>query len=72
MGEKSKKVQVSRLTWYWHVLSKEEEYIGKKVMVMGVPGKRRRGRPKRKQLDNIKDAPHSHTHSTLVTTHFTA
>ena len=54
MGEISKKVQESRLKWYGHVLRREEEYVGKRVMVMEVPGKRRRGRPKRRWLDNIK------------------
>ena len=43
------------MTWYRHVLQREEEYIGKRVMVMEVPGKRRRGRPNRRWLDNIKN-----------------
>ena len=29
VGEISKKVQESRLKWYWHVLRREEEYVGK-------------------------------------------
>ena len=29
-----------------HVLRREEEYVGKRVMVMEAPGKRMRGRPK--------------------------
>ena len=48
VGEMSKKVQESRLKWYGHVLRREEEYVGKILMVMEVPGKRRRGRPKRR------------------------
>ena len=36
------KVQESRLKWYGHVLRREEEYVGKKIMVMVVPGKRSR------------------------------
>ena len=44
MGEISKKVQESRLKWYGHVLRREDEYVGKRVMAMEVPGKRRRGR----------------------------
>ena len=43
------------MTWYGHVLQREEEYIGKRVMVMEVPGKRRRGRPNRRWLDNIRN-----------------
>ena len=54
VGEIYKKVQESRLKWYGHVLRREEEYVGKRVMAMEVPGKRR-GTPKRRWLDNIKN-----------------
>ena len=53
--EISKKVQESRLKWYGHVLKREEEYVGKRVMGMEVPAKRRRGRPKRRCLDILKN-----------------
>ena len=36
-----------------HAFRREEEYVGKRVME--VPGKRTRGRPKRRWLDNIKN-----------------
>ena len=36
-----------------HAFRREEEYVGGRVMVMEVPGKRTRGRPKRGWLDNI-------------------
>ena len=55
VGEISKKVQESRLKWYEHVLRREEEYAGKRVMAMEVQGKRRRGSPKRRWLDNIRN-----------------
>ena len=55
VGEISKKVQESRLTWYWHVSRREDEYVRKRVMGMEVPGKRRRGRPKRRWLDSIRN-----------------
>ena len=55
MGEISKKMQESRLKWYEHVLRREDEYVGKSVMAMEVPGKRRRGRPKRRWLDSIRN-----------------
>ena len=42
VGEISKKVQESRLKWYGHVLRREDEYVGKRVMAMEVPGNRRR------------------------------
>ena len=38
MGEISKKVQESRLKWYGHVLRREDEYVGKRVMAMEVQG----------------------------------
>ena len=38
VGEISKKVQESRLKWYGHVLRREDEYVGKRVMAMDVPG----------------------------------
>ena len=39
VGEMSKKVQESRLKWYGHVLRREDKYVGKRVVVMEVPGK---------------------------------
>ena len=38
VGEISKKVQESRLKWYEHALRRKDEYVGKRVMVMEVPG----------------------------------
>ena len=39
----------------WDVLRREGVYVGKRVMAMEVPGKRRRGRSKRRWLDNIRN-----------------
>ena len=55
MGEISKKVQESRLKWYGHLLSIDEECVGKRVMAIEVPGKRRRGRPKRVWLNDLSE-----------------
>ena len=55
VGKISKKVQESRLKWDGHVLRREGEYVGKRVMTMEVPGERRRGRPKRRWLDSIRN-----------------
>ena len=49
VGEISKKVQESRLKWYMGI------HAFRRVMVMEVPGKRTRGRPKRRWLDKIKN-----------------
>ena len=43
VGEISKKVQERRFKWYGHVLRREEEYVGKRVMVMDVRGKEGEG-----------------------------
>ena len=45
VGEIAKKVQESRLKWYGHVLRRVAECVGNIVIVIEVPGKRRRGRP---------------------------
>ena len=55
VGETSKKVQESRLKWNGHVLRREDEYVGNIVTRMEVPGKRRRGRPKRRWLDSTRN-----------------
>ena len=36
-----------KLRWYGHVKRREEGYVGKTMMEMAVPGRRKRGRPKR-------------------------
>ena len=46
------------MKWYRHVLRREENYVGKIVMAMEVPGKRRRGIPNRRWLDNTKNDRH--------------
>ena len=51
----SKKLRETRLRWYGHVLRREEGYIGKKIMAMELPGTRRRGRPKRRFIDALKE-----------------
>ena len=48
------KMREGRLRWYGHVLRRDQEYIGRKMMEMELPGKSRRGRPKRRFLDVVK------------------
>ena len=44
LGEK---LQNARLRYYGHIKRRKEDYVGKRMMEMAVPGKRKRGRPRR-------------------------
>ncbi|KAK3572727.1 hypothetical protein QTP86_006995 [Hemibagrus guttatus] len=45
MGDK---VRETRLRWFGHVQRRESEYIGRRMLDMELPGRRQRGRPKRR------------------------
>ena len=46
VAEISRKVQEKRLQWFGHVMRRDEDYVGRRMMEMEVPGRRKRGRPK--------------------------
>ena len=46
MGEIAKRLQECRVKSYGHVMRREQEYVGKRVMFMGVLEHRRKGSPK--------------------------
>ena len=48
------KMKEGRLRWYGHVMRRDQEYVGRKMMEMELPGKRKRGRSKRRFLDVVK------------------
>ena len=49
------KMREGRLRWYGHVLKRDQEYVGRKMMEIEIPEKRKRGRPKRRFLDVVKE-----------------
>ena len=55
MGEITKKVQERRMKWCGHVERRDDHYEGRRAMVMKVQGRRKRGKPKRRWLDNVND-----------------
>ena len=51
----ARKVQERRLKWHGHVMRREEHYVGRTTMEMKVQGRRKRGGPKRRWLDRVRD-----------------
>ena len=49
------KMREGRLRWYGHVMRRYQEYVGRRVMEMELPGKKKRRRPKRRFLDVVKE-----------------
>ena len=51
-GEKTRE---ARLRWYGNVRRKDDGYIGRRMLRMELQGKRKRGRPKRRFMDVVKE-----------------
>ena len=49
------KVREARLRWYGHVQRPNAEYIGKRMLCLELPGKRRRRRPKTRFMDVVRE-----------------
>ena len=49
------KLRGERLRWFGHVKRREESYIGRRMMKIEIPGKRTKGRLRRRWNDNIKE-----------------
>ena len=45
------KLRNARLRWYGHVKRREVGYVGKTMMEMAVPSRRKRGKPRRRWMD---------------------
>ena len=48
------KMREDRLRWFGHVMRRDQEYVGRKMMEMESPGKKKIGRPKRRFLDVVR------------------
>ena len=48
------KMREGKLWWYGHVMRRDQEYVGRKMLEMELPGKRK-GRPKRRFVDIVKE-----------------
>ena len=48
------KLRDARLRWYEHV-TRREGYVGKRIMETAVPGRRKRGRPRRRSIDLVRE-----------------
>ena len=44
-----------KATWYGYVKRREEDYVGKRMMEIAVPGRRKRGRPMRRWMDFVRE-----------------
>ena len=55
MGKFEEKTREARLRWYGHLRRKDDGYIGRRMLRMELPGKRIRGRPKRRFMDVVKE-----------------
>ena len=49
------KMREGRLRWYGHIIRRDQEYIGRKMMEMELLEKRGKGRPKKSFLDVVKE-----------------
>ncbi|MCI4385397.1 hypothetical protein PGIGA_G00049970 [Pangasianodon gigas] len=55
VGRLGDKVREARLRWFGHVQRRESEYIGRRMLGMELPGRRQRGRPKRRYMEVINE-----------------
>ena len=49
------KMREGRLRRYGHDMRRDQEYVGRRVMEMELPGNKKRGRPKRRFLNVVKE-----------------
>ena len=55
MAPVTEKLCGNRLSWYGHVMRRDEENVVRKVLSMNVDGYMSRGRPKKRWMDCVKN-----------------
>ncbi|XP_051780460.1 uncharacterized protein LOC127527026 [Erpetoichthys calabaricus] len=55
VGRLGDKVRVVRLHWFGHVQRRNAEYIGRRMLRIELPGKKKRGRSKRRFMDVVRE-----------------
>ena len=55
MGKFGEKTREARLRWYGHLRRKDDGYIGKRMLRMELPGKMKRGRAKRRFMEEKRE-----------------
>ncbi|XP_051788414.1 uncharacterized protein LOC127529327 [Erpetoichthys calabaricus] len=55
VGRLGDKVREASLRWFGHVQRRDAGYIGRRILRIELPGKRKRGRPKRRFMDVVRE-----------------
>ena len=55
VGSLGRKIQESRLRWFGHIERRDENYVNRKIENLEVGGRRKRGRPKLRWRDKVRE-----------------
>ena len=55
MGSFEEKTREARLRWYGHLRRKDDGYIGRRMLRMELPGKRKQGWAKRRFINAVRE-----------------
>ena len=50
------KIETSKLKWYGHMMRMEEYRVPKRIFMEKIPGRRPRGRPRKRWIDTVKES----------------
>ena len=59
--KQAKQVRQARQRWFGHIKWRDREHAGRRMLEMELPGRRKRGRPKRRLLEVAKERKASQT-----------